>query len=600
MDETLASTTGNPQINDIDLDRLDFLVYDDHKAERYRHHILKEIVRSEESYVECIGECIRVFVQPLMLREVERKRSLEHNRKLSLQRRLSQMSMKKHEQLKKTFTLIGLNKRAGMPQGLVNSIGHENYTKKSLLDADLSIFFTRYSKIHVQPDVNSMGQIYTLNQQLLDHLTRHLKETESSINPVHRVGAIFNAYAPLFQMYSSYACYHDTALATIESNRFKSMLEEIQLHMDETTLHRLRTYLNMPMERIPKYKVFLQELMECTDDTHMDYIPLQSSIAAVNRVVQMIQDNIVARDNARKLRQVEFKYSLKPEKDRQFITEGLLRKVCRHTVKVYHVVLFNNALLYAPTDWIATYQRKHKIIELKGCSVLPVDSLTDSIRSVLSTEQSHDNAFKFLSNHKSFLLITETAQDQIRWLAAIQDEIGRIEFTSRLSVSSVDENENNNEADLTIKSGWLPVKRGKKWKRMWVTVDYQNLSFASSFQTSPEVQLVIQSCEIESVKDSPSQFRVIGDDLFEDSIEAMAKEFILDALNDRDEWTRAINHCIQSCASSDLVSCSSSVSEPSTGYAPIYMFGAKNCTICSNKFAFHRTRHHCKYAGDSF
>ncbi|KAH9181304.1 hypothetical protein AeNC1_016720, partial [Aphanomyces euteiches] len=111
MDETLASTTGNPQINDIDLDRLDFLVYDDHKAERYRHHILKEIVRSEESYVECIGECIRVFVQPLMLREVERKRSLEHNHKLSLQRRLSQMSMKKHEQLKKTFTLIGLNKR---------------------------------------------------------------------------------------------------------------------------------------------------------------------------------------------------------------------------------------------------------------------------------------------------------------------------------------------------------------------------------------------------------------------------------------------------------------------------------------------------------
>ncbi|CAK4624851.1 unnamed protein product [Aphanomyces euteiches] len=265
------------------------------------------------------------------------------------------------------------------------------------------------------------------------------------------------------------------------------MLEEIQLHMDEPTLHRLRTYLNMPMERIPKYKVFLQELMECTDDTHMDYIPLQSSIAAVNRVVQMIQENIVARDNARKLRQVEFKYSLKPEKDRQFITEGLLRK-----------------------------------------------------------------------------------------------------------------NENNNEADLTIKSGWLPVKRGKKWKRMWVTVDYQNLSFASSFQTSPEVQLVIQSCEIESVMDSPSQFRVIGDDLFEDSIEAMAKEFILDALNDRDEWTRAINHCIQSCASSDLVSCSSSVSEPSTGYAPIYMFGAKNCTICSNKFAFHRTRHHCKYAGNSF
>ncbi|KAF0687671.1 Aste57867_20655 [Aphanomyces stellatus] len=588
MDETFLPSSSDEQGNDIDLVRLDYLVYDDAKAESHRHHILKEIVRSEQSYVECVGECIRVFVQPLMLREVERKRSLELNRKLSLQRRLSQMSMKKHDQLKKTFTLMGLSKRAGIPNGVLSTMTSESYTKKTVMDADMSIFFS------------SLGQIYTLNQQLLDHLTRHLRETENFPTAVHRVGAIFNAYAPLFEMYSSYACYHDTVLAAIESPRFISMLMEIQLHMDEATLHKLRMYLNMPMERIPRYRLFLQDLLACTDDSHMDYAPLQSSIAAVNRVAQMIQDNIASRDNARKLRQVEFKYALAPEKDREFVKEGFLHKVCRNSVKMYHVVLFNNALLYAPTDWFATYQRKHKIIALQGCSVSAVNSLTDSIRETIATDVGHDNALKFLSNHKSFLLIADTTDDQVAWVHAIQEAIGRMDMSSRLSISSVDDDSTtaHDVGGATIKSGWLPVTRGKKTKCMWVTVDYNRLSLATSFQTSPEVQLVISSCEIESIEESATHFRVRGEDLLEEDIGKMSKEFTLEATNDRNEWLRAINHCIQSTVSGDLISCSSSVSEPSTGYAPIYMFGAKHCTICSSKFAlFHHTRHHCRRCG---
>ncbi|RLN70251.1 hypothetical protein BBJ28_00019787, partial [Nothophytophthora sp. Chile5] len=44
---------------------------DEYLLERRRRQILKEIIRSEESYVECLGECIRLFVQPLLLRQLE-------------------------------------------------------------------------------------------------------------------------------------------------------------------------------------------------------------------------------------------------------------------------------------------------------------------------------------------------------------------------------------------------------------------------------------------------------------------------------------------------------------------------------------------------
>ncbi|ETW08198.1 hypothetical protein, variant [Aphanomyces invadans] len=578
----------DPEQNPIDLKQLDFLVYDDQKAEGFRHKILTEIVRSEQSYVECLGTCIRMFVQPLMLREVERKRSVEVNSKLSLQRRLSQMSLKKHEQLKQRLTMLGLNRRgASVQTGLVSSVLHDNCTKKTLLDADMSIFFT------------SMGQIYTLNQQFLDHLTHHLKEIENGSVAIHLVGAIFNAYAPLFQLYSSYACHHESALAAIESDRFVSMLAEIQLPMNATTLHQLRTFLNMPIERIPKYSLYLAELKPWTSEAHMDYKPLMSAIAAIHRVVQIIRDTVEARESTRKLRQVEFKYGLPPDKDRQFVKEGLLRKVCRNSVKVYHIVLFTNALLYAPTDWMATYQRKHKVIDLNGCSVSPVDSLTDSIRSVLATNMNHNNAFKFLSSQKSFLLIAESTAEQDGWLSVLQDVISRAESTARLSVSSVDEDAAN-DVEIIIKSGWLPVQRGHKWKRMWVTVDYQHVTLASSFQANPEVQLVISSCDVEIVSDNASTFMIRGEDMLEDDIGAMSKEFTLEAHLDRDEWIRAIDHCVLCTASGgDVMSCSSRVSEPSSGYAPIYMFGAaKSCTLCLNKFAFHRTRHHCKRCGN--
>ncbi|RHY33148.1 hypothetical protein DYB32_001817 [Aphanomyces invadans] len=128
----------------------------------------------------------------------------------------------------------------------------------------------------------------------------------------------------------------------IVSDRFVSMLAEIQLPMNATTLHQLRTFLNMPIERIPKYSLYLAELKPWTSEAHMDYKPLMSAIAAIHRVVQIIRDTVEARESTRKLRQVEFKYGLPPDKDRQFVKEGLLRKVCRNSVKVYHIVLFTN------------------------------------------------------------------------------------------------------------------------------------------------------------------------------------------------------------------------------------------------------------------
>ncbi|RLN90258.1 hypothetical protein BBJ28_00024408 [Nothophytophthora sp. Chile5] len=217
------------------------------------------------------------------------------------------------------------------------------------MNADMAIFFS------------SVDQICTLNQQLLDHLSRHLEET-SAVPPlpphtedelttstdsedsagsgirVHRAGAIFHAYAPLLQLYTSYASRHSAALSALDSPQFAGFLRELPAEADE---NRLRRYLNMPVERIPRYKMLLQELLGSTPPEHVDYVPLQSAIRSVDRVANKIEEISARRENARTLAAVGAKVGL-DLRGRRFVRDGTLRKVCRSKVQKYYFVLLED------------------------------------------------------------------------------------------------------------------------------------------------------------------------------------------------------------------------------------------------------------------
>lgn len=344
------------------------------KLEHRRLQILKEIIRSEESYIVCLGECIRIFVQPLLLRQLEgqklyRRRQSKYKKSLLhpfggsasssisaaanglSQRALSNSSIQNMSTVRRfggapaaSLSASDSKPRSGNSQG----------QKILVLDADMAIFFS------------SIDQICTLNQQLLEHLARHLEETmaQEEDEKVHRAvrshwsraiahrprilisklclchvqGAIFNAYAPLFQLYTSYASRHESALNAIKSPQFESFLKEMP---EEASVNRLRTYLNMPMERIPRYKMLLQELLESTSSEHIDYAPLQAAINSVNLVAFKIQEIIARRENVRKIEEIGAKVGI-DLRGRRFVRDGILRKVCRSKVQKYYIVLLED------------------------------------------------------------------------------------------------------------------------------------------------------------------------------------------------------------------------------------------------------------------
>lgn len=95
------------------------------------------------------------------------------------------------------------------------------------------------------------------------------------------------------------------------------------------------------MERIPRYKMFLQELLECTPPDHIDFGPLQAAIKSVDLVAFKIQEIIIRRENARKIEEVGAKVGL-DLRGKRFVREGVVRKVCRSKVQKYYFVLLED------------------------------------------------------------------------------------------------------------------------------------------------------------------------------------------------------------------------------------------------------------------
>lgn len=110
---------------------------------------------------------------------------------------------------------------------------------------------------------------------------------------------------------------------------------------DDASVNRLRTYLNMPMERIPRYKLLLQELLASTSSDHLDYAPLQSAISSMDLVASKIQEIIARRENARKIDDVSAKVGI-DLRGKRFVKDGTLRKVCRSKVQKYYFVLLDD------------------------------------------------------------------------------------------------------------------------------------------------------------------------------------------------------------------------------------------------------------------
>lgn len=251
---------------------------------------------------------------------------------------------------------------------------------------------------------------FVLLQGLVDRLS-NWSETQS-------LGDLLLDMLPFLKMYTFYTGGWDKAnelLDEYESKEsFAHFLSERQKSFPQT--QHIRFYLIMPIQRIPRYRLLLEDLVKNTNEDHPDLENLRKALERILLVANQVDRAIEEHKNRARLLQIQKKFieSIQIlEIGRVFIKEGELTKICRKDHKKFYFWLFNDLLLYAK-EMPGNRFTRSRSYPLKSIVIRNVPD--DPSKKII-------NAMQVCSSKKSYIIYTETPEEKEVWMNEINKAI---------------------------------------------------------------------------------------------------------------------------------------------------------------------------------
>lgn len=169
-------------------------------------------------------------------------------------------------------------------------------------------------------------------------------------------------------------------------------MKEANKFLEETPVEKgvldLSSLLIQPIQRIPRYRLLLEDIIKNTDPGHPDYSSTTSALETIKEVAVKVNEEVRKFENLKKMAEVRKLFGkVKEVKDlitesRYYIYEGPLYKVCRRKNKRFYFVLFNDLLIYGNVamgdDWkqpkSVDYHRSIDLIQSKATIVETEDT----------------------------------------------------------------------------------------------------------------------------------------------------------------------------------------------------------------------------------
>jgi FYVE/RhoGEF/PH domain-containing protein 5/6 len=256
-------------------------------------------------------------------------------------------------------------------------------------------------------------------------LFRSLEERLTQWSNTQRIGDVFADMSPYLKVYIEYTKSQDDVFKALDKCEGKEAFQRFLRERGEIAEVRgleLRSYLIMPIQRVPRYILLLEELLKHTHEQPRPH-PDRESIV---RALQLIRDaaaeiNEGIRDAQASKRMIEIQSKIPDRKiifpERKHIIDGALSKVCRKSVKTRWFFLFNDCLMYGSRVQITGVERFIKVRELELQNVRLQDmgeiDTPGKIRMV--------NAFRIITPGKSFVVMAETHASKTEWLLNITE-----------------------------------------------------------------------------------------------------------------------------------------------------------------------------------
>lgn len=291
-----------------------------------------------------------------------------------------------------------------------------------LLNLDFRVFISQATESSGKPVIpnevlnkilNYLPQLQNLNEELLKDLQTRVAKWEDK----PQVADIFVKKGPFLKLYTSYIKDFSEATEIMDEacKKYPSFLTAVKQFERSPRCANLalKHYMLKPIQRIPQYKLLLQDYRKHLTPDSPDYPDTIVALKIVSDVADHANESMRQGDHVQKMleiqKSVEGNYEvIKP--GRTFLKEGELMKLSRKEMQPRMFFLFNDVLLY--TSPIATGgYRFNNALTLVGMKV------SKPKRDDLRTE------FNIISIQRSFMVIAKNEEERNSWVDMLQRAI---------------------------------------------------------------------------------------------------------------------------------------------------------------------------------
>eukprot|EP01105_Mastigella_eilhardi_P000020 TRINITY_DN1003_c0_g2_i1.p1 TRINITY_DN1003_c0_g2~~TRINITY_DN1003_c0_g2_i1.p1 ORF type:complete len:1350 (+),score=306.79 TRINITY_DN1003_c0_g2_i1:364-4050(+) len=260
---------------------------------------------------------------------------------------------------------------------------------------------------------SNVESVLMTNKQLLSDLEQRMQEW----GPTQLLGDLFVKMVPFLRMYRVYTTNYEQSISMLQqlterNPLFAAFLDDKKANDPRCKLAPLNSFLIVPVQRIPRYKLLLEDLLKHTFPEHPDHKYLEEALGTIKTVAREINEEIKAQEARQKMLELQQRVGHMPGiklvvPHRHFVREGILYKVCRKYNLKRQVFLFNDLLIYGNT-LPGGFFRFHRAITLDSVNVRD-EADTGLVK----------NGFSIGSAQKSFIMFAETHEEKVNWLLDI-------------------------------------------------------------------------------------------------------------------------------------------------------------------------------------
>ena len=244
------------------------------------------------------------------------------------------------------------------------------------------------------------------------------------------IGGMLLKFTPFFKLYTTYVNNHADASLLVrriqkegKTNKYKhanSHLEGVMSH-PKYNGQTLESFLIMPIQRIPRYKLLVEQLLKHTCSSSRDYQALSAAISQIKKVTAHINDEVSRQHEAMAVLNIQDIFTgnttlVAP--GRSFVRQGPLVKVGRRSNKLYEFFLFSDLLCYADSSLTPAGRKFTMHREIPINEAFAIQNIRDEEHAEQAKEQ-HSHRFFIVTHHKSFIVYAKNRDEKIEWVDAL-------------------------------------------------------------------------------------------------------------------------------------------------------------------------------------